>query len=302
MPGPTTRCGRPRPAAIPASASRCPPRTAGSSWSRRSRARRPRAPGSGPATSCSRSTASPSRPTGSRRPSAACAARSARRCGWRSAARASPSRCCSPLRARRGARAHGARRAAARRLRLRADHAVQRLDARRPRHGALRAHAARQRRRALYPLRGLVLDLRGNPGGVLESAVSVADAFLDDGLIVRAEGRTPEARFEMSATAGRRARRRADRRTGRRRLGVGLRDRRRRVARSRSRDAHGRAHLRQGLGADRDPAARRAGAQADDVEVFHALGRLDPRARARARHRDPPARTRACGDPAAAAR
>jgi len=52
------------------------------------------------------------------------------------------------------------------------------------------------------PLRGLVLDLRGNPGGVLESAVSVADAFLDDGLIVRADGRTPESRFEMSATPG----------------------------------------------------------------------------------------------------
>jgi len=55
---------------------------------------------------------------------------------------------------------------------------------------------------AMHPLRGLVLDLRGNPGGVLESAVSVADAFLDEGLIVRADGRTPEARFEMSATRG----------------------------------------------------------------------------------------------------
>jgi carboxyl-terminal processing protease len=52
------------------------------------------------------------------------------------------------------------------------------------------------------PLRGLVLDLRGNPGGVLESAVSVADAFLDDGVIVRAEGRTPAARFEFQATPG----------------------------------------------------------------------------------------------------
>lgn len=55
---------------------------------------------------------------------------------------------------------------------------------------------------AFHPLRGLVLDLRGNPGGVLESAVSVADAFLDEGLIVRADGRTSEARFEMSATPG----------------------------------------------------------------------------------------------------
>lgn len=57
-------------------------------------------------------------------------------------------------------------------------------------------------RTPLHPLRGLVLDLRGNPGGVLESAVSVADTFLDAGLIVRADGRTPEARFEMSATRG----------------------------------------------------------------------------------------------------
>jgi len=51
-------------------------------------------------------------------------------------------------------------------------------------------------------VRGLVLDLRGNPGGVLESAVSVADEFLDSGVIVRADGRTPDARFVMDATAG----------------------------------------------------------------------------------------------------
>jgi carboxyl-terminal processing protease len=54
----------------------------------------------------------------------------------------------------------------------------------------------------LRPLRGLVLDLRGNPGGVLESAVGVADAFLEEGMIVRADGRAPEARFEMTATRG----------------------------------------------------------------------------------------------------
>ena len=52
------------------------------------------------------------------------------------------------------------------------------------------------------PLRGLVLDLRDNPGGVLESAVGVADSFLDSGMIVRADGRTSEARFEMDATEG----------------------------------------------------------------------------------------------------
>jgi len=52
------------------------------------------------------------------------------------------------------------------------------------------------------PLAGLVLDLRGNPGGVLEAAVTVADDLLDAGLIVRAEGRTAASRFEMSATEG----------------------------------------------------------------------------------------------------
>jgi carboxyl-terminal processing protease len=55
---------------------------------------------------------------------------------------------------------------------------------------------------ASAPLAGLVLDLRGNPGGVLESAVTVADDFLDAGVIVRAEGRTADSRFEMDATEG----------------------------------------------------------------------------------------------------
>lgn len=51
-------------------------------------------------------------------------------------------------------------------------------------------------------IRGLLLDLRNNPGGVLESGVAVADAFLDSGVIVTADGRTPDARFEMDATPG----------------------------------------------------------------------------------------------------
>jgi carboxyl-terminal processing protease len=52
------------------------------------------------------------------------------------------------------------------------------------------------------PLKGLVLDLRNNPGGVLESGVAVADAFLEHGVIVTADGRTPDARFRMDATPG----------------------------------------------------------------------------------------------------
>jgi len=49
-------------------------------------------------------------------------------------------------------------------------------------------------------LKGLVLDLRDNPGGVLEAGVAVADDFLDQGVILSADGRTPEARFRMDAT------------------------------------------------------------------------------------------------------
>ncbi|NNC65129.1 MAG: S41 family peptidase [Gammaproteobacteria bacterium] len=51
-------------------------------------------------------------------------------------------------------------------------------------------------------LSGLVVDLRNNPGGVLDAAVAVADAFLDDGLIVRGSGRAGDARFERHAKSG----------------------------------------------------------------------------------------------------
>ena len=51
-------------------------------------------------------------------------------------------------------------------------------------------------------LRGVVLDLRNNPGGVLDAAVEVADAFLERGLIVRGKGRARDARFEKHATPG----------------------------------------------------------------------------------------------------
>jgi carboxyl-terminal processing protease len=66
----------------------------------------------------------------------------------------------------------------------------------------LLASLATLRKRNGAPLRGLVLDLRDNPGGVLEAAVAVADAFLDKGVIVTAKGRTADSKFEMDATLG----------------------------------------------------------------------------------------------------
>jgi carboxyl-terminal processing protease len=51
-------------------------------------------------------------------------------------------------------------------------------------------------------LTGLVLDLRNNPGGVLDAAIDVSDLFLDSGVIVSAEGRSPESRFVRSAHRG----------------------------------------------------------------------------------------------------
>jgi carboxyl-terminal processing protease len=68
--------------------------------------------------------------------------------------------------------------------------------------GDLDRAAAQLRAEAGRELAGLVLDLRNNPGGVLESAVRVSDAFLDDGLIVRGSGRIRQARFAQYAHPG----------------------------------------------------------------------------------------------------
>jgi len=51
------------------------------------------------------------------------------------------------------------------------------------------------------PLNGLILDLRNNPGGVLQAAVEVVDAFVDQGLIVYTEGRVESADTKFEATA-----------------------------------------------------------------------------------------------------
>lgn len=52
------------------------------------------------------------------------------------------------------------------------------------------------------PMKGLVLDLRNNPGGILQASVEVVDSLLENGLIVYTEGRLSDSHSEYSATSG----------------------------------------------------------------------------------------------------
>jgi carboxyl-terminal processing protease len=49
-------------------------------------------------------------------------------------------------------------------------------------------------------LKGMVMDLRNNPGGVLQAAVGVVDAFITNGLIVYTKGRLPNSNLRFEAT------------------------------------------------------------------------------------------------------
>ncbi len=55
-------------------------------------------------------------------------------------------------------------------------------------------------------LKGVILDLRNNPGGVLQAAVEVSDSFIDEGLVVYTQGRLPDSDMKFHATPGDRIR------------------------------------------------------------------------------------------------
>ena len=66
---------------------------------------------------------------------------------------------------------------------------------------SVRQHLEQLERDAGSALAGLVLDLRGNPGGVFTAGVGVSDLFLDQGLIVYTKGRVAEAELEFKANS-----------------------------------------------------------------------------------------------------
>ncbi|MCG6886807.1 MAG: S41 family peptidase [Proteobacteria bacterium] len=66
----------------------------------------------------------------------------------------------------------------------------------------LRKAISKMKKESKGKLKGLVLDLRNNPGGLLDSAVSVSDAFLNKGVIVSIKGRTEDSKISQSATPG----------------------------------------------------------------------------------------------------
>jgi len=66
----------------------------------------------------------------------------------------------------------------------------------------LRKALSKLRKENKGEIKGLVLDLRNNPGGLLDAAISVSNAFLSKGVIVSVKGRTSDNKLEQSATPG----------------------------------------------------------------------------------------------------
>jgi carboxyl-terminal processing protease len=64
----------------------------------------------------------------------------------------------------------------------------------------VRRELGKLKKKAGGKLNGLVLDLRNNPGGVLNGAVAVSDTFLRKGLIVTTKGRIEDSQLKFTAT------------------------------------------------------------------------------------------------------
>ena len=126
-------------------------------------------------------------------------------------------------------------------------------------------------------LKGFVVDLRNNPGGLLDQAISVSDAFLERGEIVSTRGRNAEETQRFSARAGDLIKGKpvivlinGGSASASEIVAGALQDHKRATT-----DRH--ALVRQGLGADHHPARRRQRrAAADHGALLHAVGQVDP--------------------------
>ncbi len=88
-------------------------------------------------------------------------------------------------------------------MKIEDDTAVIRITSFNQRTGAQTTEAVREAREQLGDrLKGVVLDLRGNPGGLLDQAVHVADLFMKEGPIVSTRGRHTQANQFYSARPG----------------------------------------------------------------------------------------------------
>ena len=67
---------------------------------------------------------------------------------------------------------------------------------------AMKAAFDKEKKNIGAKLKGVVLDLRNNPGGLLDQAIAVSDAFLDHGEIVSTRSRKPDDSRRYSATPG----------------------------------------------------------------------------------------------------
>ena len=115
---------------------------------------------------------------------------------------------------------------------------------------------ANEERAAGGHLAGIVLDLRGNPGGLLDQAVSLADLFIAKGPIIATVGRHPASHQYFAASGHASAPKHTACRAGQRRLGIGLGNRRRGVAGCRARRGDRQLVLRQRHRANRDALAQ----------------------------------------------
>ena len=122
-------------------------------------------------------------------------------------------------------------------------------------------------------LKGYIIDLRNNPGGLLDQAISVSDAFLDQGAIVLTTRPQSRGDAALQRAAWRSDRWQAAHRADQRRLGLGVGNRRRRTSGPSPCDHPRHAVLRQGLGADHHSARLERRARLTTARYYTPSGR-----------------------------